>query len=724
LREQSQDDIDRISDLLDIPGDRNFSKNETSAASRMALMDSLIRWLLSGTDRPTLIVIENTQWADPTTVELFNRFRDAMLRRRVLIVATSREPERQIWACDRAVEAFELEPLPHAEASEILDAHLDGRVLPDEMRRAILSRSDGNPLMIEEMLKASETPSGDSIAFDWRVPPSLYDSIAERIDALVTGRAVASAASVFGRQAPAQVLAEVLQMPGDDLDEACRHLRSVGVFEPRRIGASDTLAFRHAHVRDVLYEGLTATMRRQLHAKISEALPREDPGLAETRPELLAWHAYEGQDFATAAPLLLRTGERAAERSALSEAIHYLDLALAALAEVPADAPGRRLKLQALTALTAVKRARLGIAVPEVGELSEQLYDLAVDLGDARTELIALNGLYAYYLVKADFRGAKIWGDRLLATARRTGNATFEMIGLRASGVVALHTGSLTPALELLEDAIGRYDVDRHAHLAHVHGYDHAEICSAFLSYTHWMIGDLTAAWQASIASVDHAEAIDHPHSMAQALAFRAMLALLARNPVVTEDAATRAINIAERYSLKFMEGPARFFREASTILSSGGAGSVDRLLSIHDGMLSLSPDNYGPLIRTTAGFCMLARDDADRAAEFADMADAAQERTGEIWTAPEVLRLRAAIHRTLGAPDLAASVLLEGVEKARRQGAVMFEARLACDLAELGVQDAHRFVSDAVARILSTDNGWDVERAAAHGARVVDACT
>ncbi len=713
LPEAPEDELLRVAAMLGIQVSRP-APNHPGPAAREALLGILTAWLLGHRDRPTLIALEDAHWADATTLELLERIETLRAGRRLMLVVTSRDPEEKIWSSDPDRLLLRLSALPQPEASEMLDAILGGRAVPFSVRRDILGHSDGNPLLIEELAKSSERWS-ENLDRDVQAPGSIYDSVAERLDALQIGRPVASGLAAFGMEADVEALRTSLSMSSADLDVALEELREAQILERALSGAEAVVRFRHMLYRDVVYERLPSPTRAALHAAAARAILELDPDRAARQPELLAWHLLRAGDFEAAAPLALQAGERLAQQSALIEAGHYLDEALSAIDEFRDDADASRMRLRALAALAAVNRARFGIGSDGVGELSKQALDLARRLGDRDAELLALNGLYANALVRADYRAAEVWALDLQSAAKAAGNDTFAMIGARAAGVVALHVGDFEGAVAGLRAALEQYDVVRHKELAYAHGYDHAEICAVFLSFALWVRGDLEAARRTSAYAVRHSRIIEHAHSLAQSLSFRALLGMLAHDDADLAEAGVEAVEVSEQHGLKVMAAAGRFFHGSARLLALTRApttSEIMELLEAREPFLKHNPFNYRPATEVGIASCAFKAGLLDLAEGHLARGEQAQSATGEIWTAAELMRVRAHLAGARGGPEATKSELIAAFEFARSTGAATFALRIACDLAEVDPsEEAHARLGTAAGAMISFDDGWDTRR-------------
>ena len=252
-------------------------------------------------------------------------------------------------------------------------------------------------------------------------------------------------------------------------------------------------------------------------------------------------------------------------------------------------------------------------------------------------------------------------------------------------------------------------------HLAIAHGYDHAEICAVFLSFTLWMRGDLQGARELSRFSVDHSRQIDHAHSLAQALSFRAMLAAIAAEGGEMAEAGTEAIDLGTRFDLKVMREAGWYFRESAWFLARGEALTQEQMAGLREAeaaFLKVNPDNYGPVAKSFMARILISSGKYDEAANELDKAVEKEAQTGEIWITPELTRIRALVAQAKGDTSGARELRQTAFDRAIETGAKTFALRIACDMVEADPSfETRNILIDAANNMVSLDEGWDVRR-------------
>ncbi len=414
------------------------------------------------------------------------------------------------------------------------------------------------------------------------------------------------------------------------------------------------------------------------------------------------------------APMAIAAAEQALQRSDLAEASHFLRQAEHSLARM-GEAAADPLRLRVLIARSSISRSRHGISSDEAGRLGRQILELAQKLRETKSELVALTGLYTHALARAEYFVAGKWAELLSERAAQAQDTTFHMIGRRGTGVVALHVGSLTQAVAALQEALDGYDEALHLELTYAHGYDHAEICSGFLSFARWITGDPAGARNASDFAVAHARRIAHMHSLAQALVFRAMMMSLAQDWVASQAAAEEGEAVGRQHGLELMRAASRFFGHAARLSASPSppdAAGLAALRQSHAAFTHVNPCNSQQLCGLLLTSLQL------RAGAFAEaeasllQAEHVQARTRETFLQPELLRMRAPLLRARGDAAAAERQLDAALQNATRMGATMLALRIACDMAEaMPSADALAQLATLRGKLVSVDHGADMRR-------------
>ena len=331
-----------LAELLGLPLDGRYAVPGGTPQERKARIFTVLLAQLDGLahQRPVLVVLEDAHWLDPTTTEFFDRFADRIRRLPVLFVATFRPEAAPPWASYPHATLLSLNRLGRSGCQALIERTAGARPLPPVVVEAILSRTEGVPLFVEELTKTflesgilKETTEHGSLELDGALPPlaipaTLQDSLMARLDRRAPTREVAQVAACIGREFDEAIVGAVADLSERKLAEALDQLSRAELIQRRGTPPRHVYAFKHALVCDAAYATLLKPRRQQLHARIAAALERLRPEVTAGQPEILAHHFIEGGLSDRGAAYLLAAGRLAKARNAIREATSQLKTCL------------------------------------------------------------------------------------------------------------------------------------------------------------------------------------------------------------------------------------------------------------------------------------------------------------------------------------------------------------------------------------------------------------
>ena len=287
--------------------------------------------------------IEDLQWADPATWDLFEFLARSLVDERVLLVGTYRsdeiaaDPARRRRLADLAriasVRQLRLGGLGRDDVAARAAAIIGHPPAPEVVDQ-LLARGEGNPFFTEELLAAHL--AGESM------PAVLADLIAaDLVDVDDDTRRLLAVVATLGGTAGHELLRQILEL--DDLavesalhDAVARHLLVVDA-------ATDDYGFRHALIGEVVYGELLPSERRRLHRGAADAIRKrcEDGPVSADVAGALAFHLDRAGDPVEAFGALLAAADASAT-IAPAIALHHLERALALWDDVGEVATGER----------------------------------------------------------------------------------------------------------------------------------------------------------------------------------------------------------------------------------------------------------------------------------------------------------------------------------------------------------------------------------------------
>jgi len=347
--------------------------------------------------RPVLVVCEDAQWIDPTTLELLEQTVNRSPSHRLLVVITFRPEFRPPWSGHPHVSSLTLGRLSRRHCETMAHNVTGNKNLPDEVLEEIVTKTDGVPLFVEELTKTVIESGLLEDAHDryvlrrplppLAIPSTLQDSLMARLDRLSTVKEIAQLGAAIGREFPHDLLAEVSPLDEEELAEALEQLVNSELVFRRGTPPHAVYRFKNVLVRDVAYQSLLKSTRQQYHQRIAAALESAD---AEREPEMIGLHYAEAGLSEKAIPYLYLAGQRAAHRSANAEAAANLNRALELIKLMP-DTPERaQLELSARVTLGPALMMLRGIGAPEVDESYTRADRLARSVGSPTERFAAV----------------------------------------------------------------------------------------------------------------------------------------------------------------------------------------------------------------------------------------------------------------------------------------------------------------------------------------------
>ncbi len=304
--------------------------------AKLRLFEAILALLRVPGDRNgLLVVLEDIHWSDASTRELLDYMTRRLRGLRIMILGTYRSDELhrkhplapmvQGWRRTKAAEIVQLEALPPEGIARMVGAIFDTDEVTPEFRDFLHRRSEGNPFVLEEFLKAAldrgdiyRTPTRweRKELSDLRLPQTVKDTILLRVERLSADQAeVLRTASVLGATFSYPTLVSVSGRDEDSVQAALQACVQQQLMEEESDGA-ERYRFRHALTREAIYEDLIAPKRRRLHARAAEVL-RELPG---TQPVDLAYHLLAAGRLDEAIPACIKAAEDAERRWGFREA--------------------------------------------------------------------------------------------------------------------------------------------------------------------------------------------------------------------------------------------------------------------------------------------------------------------------------------------------------------------------------------------------------------------
>ncbi len=302
---------------------------------------------------PLILIIEDLQWADPSTAELFSFLVGEAKQNGLLVIGTltletggeaaieSAAPNLSFWD-QRAREGnfpiIHVETLTEALVREYLQSLLGESTVSSELARWMYWESSGVPLNIRRIvdyLIAHEylqwEPSGWTAEMgrirDLRMPGGFGAILMEKVETLSPEqRVLLEIASVYGESMELDALTEVSDLDAELVFATVRSLDRERLVDESNDGR--TVTFPQIHLRDVVYNAMPERRRMELHLRIGEALEqRANDGSSQLTGQV-AYHYARANDIDRGTRYSISAGDIASRTLAHEEASEFYRVAL------------------------------------------------------------------------------------------------------------------------------------------------------------------------------------------------------------------------------------------------------------------------------------------------------------------------------------------------------------------------------------------------------------
>ena len=197
--------------LLPLPAQRYPALPLSPQQQRRQTLAALLAFFMAyAAQQPLLLIVEDAQWIDPSTLELLSLLIDQGPTTRILTCVTCRPEFCSSWGVRAHVTPIVLNRLPRHQAADMIDRMTGGKPLPSEVIQQLLAKTDGVPLFVEELTKmvlesglVKESQGRYELTGPLpalAIPTTLHDSLMTRVDRLGTARGVVQLGAGLGRQ--------------------------------------------------------------------------------------------------------------------------------------------------------------------------------------------------------------------------------------------------------------------------------------------------------------------------------------------------------------------------------------------------------------------------------------------------------------------------------------------------------------------------------------------
>lgn len=411
--------------------------------------------------KPVIIVIEDVQWVDVSTIRLMVDIRKRMGRYPLMLIFTGRYEPAEELPCEPDM-LIELPPLDRPASRRLLTLTLATDRLDDRLRDQLLDAAGGNPLFICEIAAALQ--QGNVLQCDkdqcvlkgsvaeLETPESLQAVLTARLDALPPDlKQLAQLAAVIGESFSADLLAKIIGWPKGRVSAALGDLNRMRLLTADDNGELKQFQFRQQMMQEVAYGSLLHKDRKHWHQKVASVSEGQIGKKADHLAAFLSYHFQQAADWHKAFSYTLEAALAAEQSFSCHDVLSNLETAFRILGQ-------GRFEYAELMALDLyLWKGRMQFAVGQLTAAQatfRKMADEARRLDDpgARAEAMFRLGWLAFYRHQPDRSISRL--ERAVALSRQE---NLEEILLKATGFLGFVwavLGRLDDARPLLDEAL------------------------------------------------------------------------------------------------------------------------------------------------------------------------------------------------------------------------------------------------------------------------------
>ena len=647
------------------------SRAMVDAWQRHRFFEGLARALMA-VDRPAMLVLDNLQWCDQETLAFLTFYLGLARDAPVLVAGTLRnddlgeDADLTGWTVQMRAAGMltqlSLSPLEAGDTARLAEAISGQRLLADDTN-LLQAATGGFPLYVIEAVRSSvdlgstTMPSAD-----------LAGVLRSRLEqATPAAQEVAGLAAAVGTNFTLDLLTEASDLEADTVVGAVDELWQRRIMREFRDGYD----FSHDLLREAAYLQVSPPKRWLLHRRIAQGLELLHPDDTDLVSAQLAEQYARGGRPGQAVTYYRRAADVAAGMFAHAEAIRLHKAALSIVRNLPAGKDRDRRELGILEAMAAPLNARYGYSSPELQRTLESSLELAESFGRKDSTLAALVALFASRFVQGRTADAYQTANRALSMvdpeSELSGPAHFAVggsaisLGMPADGLRHLELAAkLTSGAPSL--SVGtRPDVHAVAWAAHAH----------------WLLGHDFEARSSCQDAIKLARSIDHPYSLAVALAYGGITHQMRQDLSALRNAVDELRGLCDRYDFAY-------YREWALVLDGWSRTDESGISLARQGVDNLKA--HGSFARMPYWLSLLAdllarNNRIDEARAVLDAALVSGRARDDLAWLPEVMRARAAHDEQ----QAAVSRLRAAAALASDHGSIALLQRCERDLAERG---------------------------------------
>jgi len=309
------------------------------------IIESLNRIALSGSELRTLImVIEDLHWIDSSSEDVLKDLLSNIPGVRILLIFTYRTEYSPPWSGKSYHSQINLNRFSNRESLSMLHHLLGMEDLPIDFKELLFEKTEGIPYYIEEFIKSlqvnvtdkndlSSIARGDHIV---KIPATIQDVIMSRVDRLPErSKEILQYGAVIEKEFSHELLKQVMGISKQELLASIDILKDSELLYERGMFPKSTYIFKHALTREVIYDSILSSKKKELHEKIGNTIEGLYKRNISEYYVMLSEHFLKSENYVKSIEYSNMAGRTAQKRNSFIDAIYYVKKSAYCLEKLP-----------------------------------------------------------------------------------------------------------------------------------------------------------------------------------------------------------------------------------------------------------------------------------------------------------------------------------------------------------------------------------------------------
>ena len=446
-------------ELLAVGGSGIDKSQLTPEAMKVGIIEGIRHIILKGSDvRPLILAFEDLHWSDNSSKDLIKDIVDYIPGASVLLILTYRPEFSLFWRGISFHSYLNLIRLSNRESLSLIKHLLGTDAVDDRFVQFILEKAEGVPFFIEEFIKSlkdlkiiekgAENYHLAEEVGQMMIPSTIQDVLMARVDSLPVGaKEVIQTGSVIEREFSYEIISHLMNQSERDLVSHLSALKEAELIYERGIFPQTVYIFKHSLTRETVYSTLLQKRKAEIHREIGRAIEDIYTDKLDEFYEVIAHHAFLGEDWQRAYKFNREAGLKAHSLSAYEEEQKYLEKAIEALKNLSQT---KDRVVQEIDLLFNMRAALFPLGRHEEWvENVKRAHKLSKEVGDDKRLASAYNFLSTDFWIRGHHKKAIDLCEEALRIAKKNNHFPVIITSSFHLGIPLLYTGAYRRQVEV-----------------------------------------------------------------------------------------------------------------------------------------------------------------------------------------------------------------------------------------------------------------------------------